>query len=85
MLPRRAEGLDEVSLHLHATDAPGEWVVTVGGGAVDVREEHGKADVALRGTAPDLYLLLWHRVSPEAVAVLGDGAALERFLARTVI
>jgi uncharacterized protein (TIGR03083 family) len=73
------------SVHLHATDAPGEWVVAVRDGTVSVEREHGKADAAVRGPASDLLLLLWHRVSPEAVEVLGDEAALERFLARTVI
>jgi uncharacterized protein (TIGR03083 family) len=84
-LPVRAGGEGGESVHLHATDAPGEWVVAVRDGTVSVKREHGKADAAVRGPTSDLLLLLWRRVSPEDVEVLGDGDALRRFLARTVI
>jgi uncharacterized protein (TIGR03083 family) len=83
MTPARLQGEGAESVHLHATDAPGEWVVKVRDGTVSVEQEHGKADVAVRAPASDLLLLLWRRVSPEAVEVLGDGEALGRFLART--
>jgi uncharacterized protein (TIGR03083 family) len=73
------------SVHLHATDAPGEWVVVVRDGTVSVEREHGKGDAAVRGPASDLLLLLWRRVSPEDVEVVGDGEALRRFLARTQV
>jgi uncharacterized protein (TIGR03083 family) len=84
MLPadpaRLAEGGE--SVHLHSTDAPGEWVITVTKGKLEVARTHGKGDVAARGPASDLLLLLWRRVSPSAVEVIGDDPALERFLAR---
>src|SRR5918992_2323788 len=51
-------------LHLHSTDAPGEWVVTVENGRLDVRRAHERADVAVRGPASDLLLLLWRRIPP---------------------
>lgn len=70
------------SVHLHVTDREGEWVVEVGGGAVRVERTHRRADVAVRGPASDLLLLLWRRVGPEQVQVLGDAEALRRFLAR---
>lgn len=82
MLPGRAPGDGAESVHLHATDAPGEWVVEVTDGAVRVEREHAKADAAVRAPASDLLLLLWRRVGPEDVEVVGDDQALRRFLAR---
>jgi uncharacterized protein (TIGR03083 family) len=84
MLPLAGDGLTDGGelVHLHATDAAGEWLVTVDGGTVAVAREHGKGDAAVRGTASDLVLLLWRRVDPSALEVLGDVGALERFLAR---
>lgn len=55
-------GLDG-TLHLHCTDADGEWILDFGGGTVEVRREHAKADAALRGPASDLFLWVWNRVS----------------------
>jgi hypothetical protein len=70
------------SIHLHATDVPGEWLVTVGDGNVAIAREHAKGDVAVRATASDLFLLLWGRLGPDAVEFFGDRADLDRFLAR---
>lgn len=84
MLPGRAEALagDGESIHLHATDRPGEWLVTVTDGRVEVSREHGKGDAAVRASVSDLLLLLWRRVPPEAVEVFGDEAVLRRFVTR---
>lgn len=79
--PTHLEGRPE-SIHLHATDANGEWVVRAGGGACRVERTHGKGDAAVRATASDLLLLLWRRRSPDQLEVHGDRAALARFLAR---
>jgi uncharacterized protein (TIGR03083 family) len=54
------EGL-EGTIHLHCTDAEGEWVLDFRGPAVEVRREHTKADTAVRGPASDLFLWLWNR------------------------
>lgn len=70
------------SVHLHSTDAAGEWVVTVANGRLDVARKHAKGDAAVRGPASDLLLLLWRRLEPSALDVVGDEAALTRFLAR---
>lgn len=75
-----AEGAE--SVHLHAADVDGEWVVEVAGGKISVERAHRKADVAVRGPASDLFLLLWRRIPPEQIEVLGDEDALSRFLAR---
>jgi uncharacterized protein (TIGR03083 family) len=69
------------TVHLHCTDGPGEWLVTMDDGAVSVSREHGKGDAAVRGSASDLLLLLWRRVSPDQLEVFGDRATLDRFLA----
>ena len=49
------------SLHIHATDREGEWVVRLAPGSVVVTREHAKGDLALRGPAADLLLVLWGR------------------------
>lgn len=71
------------SVHLHATDVAGEWLVSVGEGELVVTREHAKGDVALRGSASDLVLALWGRVDPGDLELFGDRAELDRFLART--
>ena len=69
------------SVHLHATDAAGEWLVELRGRAIEVTRAHSKADAAARATASELLLLLWRRVPPADVEVFGDDKILERFLA----
>jgi uncharacterized protein (TIGR03083 family) len=71
-------GLGE-SYHFHCTDEQGEWVVRFEGSDIDVKSEHVKADVALRGGASDLLLFLWRRRSAETLEVLGDASLLERW------
>lgn len=71
------------AVHLHATDSGDEWIVTVADGTVTTERAHEKGDVAARAPVSDLLLMLWRRVPPSDLEVLGDGAALQRFLART--
>ena len=70
----------DLTVHLHATDADGEWLVEVKDGKLDVRHEHAKGDAAVRGSASNLLLLLWRRIPEAEVEVLGDRAALFAFL-----
>lgn len=54
------------TVHLHATDddlAPGagEWMFAFGPEGVEVTHEHGKGDMAGRGSASDLLLFVWNR------------------------
>ncbi len=71
------------TLHLHATDTPGEWVVTEDeAGDLHVERTHRKADAALRATASDLLLMLYRRVTPARGEVFGDTAILHRLLHR---
>jgi uncharacterized protein (TIGR03083 family) len=71
------------SVHLHATDTDGEWLVIETGDRLAFTRGHAKADAAARGTASDLLLLLWRRRGPGDVEVHGDAAVLDRLLART--
>jgi uncharacterized protein (TIGR03083 family) len=72
------------SVHLHCLDVDGEWTVGAEGTGTDaVTRQHAKADVALRGDAHDLLLVLWRRTPLATVEVLGDRAVAERFVART--
>ncbi|KAA0233520.1 MAG: hypothetical protein JJLCMIEE_02410 [Acidimicrobiales bacterium] len=67
------------TLHVHCTDRPGEWLLTMDAGGVGVRREHAKGDMALRGTAGDLELVLYQREPLGTVERLGDEAALQAF------
>jgi hypothetical protein len=65
------------SLHLHATDAEGEWMVHLGPDGVRFEHGHAKGDVALRGTAADLLLWVWNRVpADDRFEVFGDPTPL---------
>lgn len=70
----------ELSVHLHATDTEGEWLATIRDGRLVVDHHHRKGDVAVRGEASALLLLLWGRVPEAEVDVHGDRAVLFRFL-----
>ncbi len=78
---------DPLTGHLHATDADGEWFLRVGGGQWSVERTHAKADVAIRGTASDLLLLLWGRqpLATGAFEVFGDGDTVASLLARVAM
>jgi uncharacterized protein (TIGR03083 family) len=64
------------TIHIHATDAEGEWVITRGADRMTVVREHAKGDVAVRGGASDLLLVILGRLDPSAVEVIGDAAVL---------
>jgi uncharacterized protein (TIGR03083 family) len=72
------------SVHLHATDTPGEWLVREeDGGGLTVTAEHTKGDAAVRGPASDLLLVLWRRKGLDEVEVLGDRSVAERLVGHT--
>lgn len=62
------------SVHLHCTDTHGEWMLTPNGMNFLVTREHGKGDVALRGPAQLLLLVVMRRVSVDVA--LQSGAEL---------
>lgn len=67
------------TLHLHATDAAGEWLLRFLPDRVEVSREHAKGDSAVRAPASDLFLLLWGRRTADEVEIFGDRAIVERF------
>jgi uncharacterized protein (TIGR03083 family) len=80
---------DGAVLHVHAIDdglnEAGEWLVRREGPELTVEHGHGKGDVALRGPAARLLLVLVRRVPPDdpQVQVVGDAALLTGWLAGT--
>jgi len=65
------------ALHLHAVDVAREWLVHIGSERVEVRGEPGSGDCTVRGSASDLYLLLWNRRAADGLAVQGDAGLLD--------
>ena len=80
---------DGQSLHFHATDpglsGTGEWLVTRTPSGVTVARGHGKADVAVRGPAASLLLVLTRRLPPSdpGIEILGEQALLIHWLQHT--
>ena len=80
----RADGQDVVSgagsgetLHLHAADPEAEWTITLSPEGTLVERKHTKADLALRGTASDLELVLYGRPPIGQIQSFGDAAVLD--------
>lgn len=72
------------SVHLHCTDAAGEWLVTTDSDDnYVVTREHAKGDAAMRGSAHDLLMVLWRRSPIDNIDCVGDVAVAQRFVART--
>lgn len=70
------------SVHLHCTDADGEWMLERGGdGAVLLDRRHAKGDCAVRGTATALLALVGGAGSLDGLEVFGDTAVAEGFAA----
>jgi uncharacterized protein (TIGR03083 family) len=78
---------DGHSLHVHTTGAgpAGEWTVRGGSGALTLEPGHGKGDVAVRGPASALLLMLVRRLPPDDpdIEVFGDRALLDAWLGVT--
>lgn len=80
---------DGQSLHFHATDpglsGTGEWLVTRTPSGVTMQRGHGKADIAVRGPAASLLLVLTRRLPPSdpAVQIFGEQELLTHWLEHT--
>lgn len=61
---------DGQTLHFHATDASGEWVARRESDMVVLERTHTKADVAVRGPAVDLLLVISRRRPLDAAPAL---------------
>jgi uncharacterized protein (TIGR03083 family) len=70
------------TLHLHATDCDGEWMITLRPDGVTWGHGHGKGTVAVRATASDLLLLTYGRLRPAdgRYVVFGDQQLLDHWL-----
>src|SRR5688572_20759689 len=71
------------TVHLHATDTEGEWLVTMRSDRVEVTRGHAKGDAAFRAAALDLLMLVWGREPLGQVERFGDDAVAEKFIAAT--
>jgi uncharacterized protein (TIGR03083 family) len=74
---------DGQTLHFHASDAPGEWVARREPDRVALERTHARADVAVRGPATDLLLVLSRRrplAAAPALEVHGDRALLDLWI-----
>jgi uncharacterized protein (TIGR03083 family) len=78
---------DGESLHLHCTDADGEWTITLEPEGYVWDHGHTKATVAVRGPAADLLLLLYQRRRPDdgRYEVIGDDRVLTHWLEHSVL
>ena len=74
--PEAVAGSGE-TLHLHCADRDGEWFLRRGAAGLEVTREHAKGDVAVRGAASDLYLVVLGRTPAAAPDVFGDPHAYE--------
>jgi uncharacterized protein (TIGR03083 family) len=79
----RPIGGDGQTVHLHATDAACEWLITLHPERIDSERGHAKGDAALRGAARDLLLMVWGRDPLEAVEHLGDESVIATFTTAT--
>lgn len=70
---------DGETFHFHRTDGDGEWLVRLTPDGAEIERAHAKGDVAVRGSASDLLLVLRNRAGLDAVEVFGDEALVARW------
>jgi uncharacterized protein (TIGR03083 family) len=70
---------DGQTFHFHRTDGEGEWLVRLTPSGPEIERTHAKGDLAVRGGASDLLLVLRNRGGADAVEVFGDAALLDRW------
>jgi uncharacterized protein (TIGR03083 family) len=75
-----AQGAGE-TIHFHCTDREVEWLAVITEHGIELRPEHAKGDVALRGPANAVFLAVWNRIAPDnpELEVFGDADLLERW------
>lgn len=78
-------GLGGETVHLHATDSDGEWMITLGSDGFGWERGHAKGSVAVQGATSDLLLLTYGRLksADERFTLFGDRGPLERWLELT--
>ena len=73
------------TFHFHRTDGDGEWLVRLTPAGPEIEHAHAKGDLAVRGGASDLLLVLRNRGGLDRVEVFGDAALLDRWHELTAI
>jgi uncharacterized protein (TIGR03083 family) len=75
------------SLHLHATDADGEWLIRFAGGTVTWSRGHEKATAAVRGPVALLLLFTYGRIagSDPRLTVFGESSVLGAWQEKTAL
>src|SRR5262249_55605113 len=78
-------GANGETVHLHATDSDGEWMLTLRADGFDWERGHGKGTVAVQGTTRDLFLLTYGRLrsTDERFTIFGDREPLDRWLEKS--
>jgi uncharacterized protein (TIGR03083 family) len=73
------------SIHLHATDGPGEWVIHLEPDGFWSEHGHTKATSAVQARASDLLLLLYRRlpIEDDRYRVFGDDGPIHHWLSHT--
>ena len=67
------------TVHLHATDVTGEWLLRRTAEGVEVEPVHAKGTLAVRGPASELLCWMTGRGGAEALELFGEPALAERF------
>ena len=75
------------TIHFHCTDRDVEWLAVITENGIELRREHAKGDVAVRGAANAVLLAVWNRIGPDnpELEVFGDAEILERWRRLTPI
>src|SRR4051812_45512379 len=73
--PNSGRGEGE-TLHLHSAEG-NEWLIAMNPDGLDIKREHAKGDLALKGAVSDLELLLYDRPPVGEVERFGDDAVLD--------
>ena len=75
------------SMHLHATDSDGEWLVRFTESGIAWERGHGRASVAVRGPVASLLLFTYGRLSPAdpRLAVFGEADLLDAWQQKTAL
>ncbi len=64
-------------VHITAEDSDEHWYLTLGPDTCECSSSGGDADLTIRGTASDLYLLLWNRTVDSSVSMSGETGLMD--------
>jgi uncharacterized protein (TIGR03083 family) len=69
------------TVHFHCTDRDVEWLVQLTPDGAEIRPEHAKGDVAVRGPANAIMLAVWNRIGPDnpELEIFGDRDLFDRW------